>query len=284
MCSINTNITMGTYSQIKQSIPLYSDLAELLLEYLEPCLDFKTSKCLHKEPYCKCGYRYEFNDSFSSASNQWEKILLENFCPICAAPNNHTTLKIDSGGLFSIPLRRSTHLNCKRCNNSAESYSHKFCSRCQAPFESDPRASSVQEKVDKPKWLWEGGIFEAKHHEHPGFTKLPRKDQLFILRMSWFAKNHGCYIKWSRFDKQRIRLERESIALSQELCDLIEERCRVLGIEVPRSRDCPTAPLLEKLWLKHERDHSLLAEKMKKLETQRKEVFSYCATSILSAK
>lgn len=104
MCSINTNITMGTYSQIKQSIPLYSDLAELLLEYLEPCLDFKTSKCLHKEPYCKCGYRYEFNDSFSSASNQWEKILLENFCPICAAPNNHTTLKIDSGGPFFYTL------------------------------------------------------------------------------------------------------------------------------------------------------------------------------------
>ena len=151
MCSIDANSPMGTYSQIKQSIPLYSDLAELLLEYLEPCLDFKTSKCLHKEPCCKCGYRYEFHDSFSSDSNQWEKILLENFCPICAAPNNHTTLKNDRGGLFSIPLRRSTHRNCKRCNNSAESYSHKFCRRCQTTFESDPRASSEQQKVDKPK-------------------------------------------------------------------------------------------------------------------------------------
>jgi len=127
----------------------------------------------------------------------------------------------------------------------------------------------------KRKWLWEGGIFEDEHRHYPDFTKLSRKDQLFILRMSWFTKNHSCYVQWSSFDKQRNRLERESIALSQKLCELVEDRCHVLGIEVPRSRHCPTAPLLEKIWLQHERDHSLLMEKIKKLENQREEIFSY---------
>ena len=93
--------------------------------------------------------------------------------------------------------------------------------------------------------------------------------------MSWFAKNHSYYIKWSSFNKQRIRLERESNALSKKVCELIEERCHVLGIEVPRSRDCSTSHLLEKIWLKHERDHSLLTEKIKKLENQREAIFSY---------
>ena len=120
-----------TYSQLKQNIPLYSDLADLLIEYLEPCLDYTTSKCMHKEPYCKCGHRYKFHEVFWNATNQWEKILLENFCPFFAAPNTHKTLKPKNSGIYPILLTRSTHLNCPSCNKNVESYAHLFCSACQ---------------------------------------------------------------------------------------------------------------------------------------------------------
>ena len=36
-----------TYSQLKSSIPLYSDLACLVLEFLEPCVDYDVPKCTH---------------------------------------------------------------------------------------------------------------------------------------------------------------------------------------------------------------------------------------------
>ena len=36
-----------TYSQLKSSIPLYSDLACLVLEFLEPCVDYSVPKCTH---------------------------------------------------------------------------------------------------------------------------------------------------------------------------------------------------------------------------------------------
>ena len=119
----------------------------------------------------------------------------------------------------------------------------------------------MQEKVGNHKWLWEGGIFEAKHHNYPDFTKLSRKDQLLLLRMSWFADHHSCFIKWTSFDKQRNRLEREEIALTEKFCETVNNLNK--------------GPLLEKLWLKYEREGSLLDEKIKKLENQRKEVFSY---------
>ena len=38
---------MMTYSQLKSNIPLYSDLACLVLEFLEPCVDYDVSTCTH---------------------------------------------------------------------------------------------------------------------------------------------------------------------------------------------------------------------------------------------
>jgi len=36
-----------TFSQLKSNIPLYSDLAGLVLEFLEPCVDYDVPKCTH---------------------------------------------------------------------------------------------------------------------------------------------------------------------------------------------------------------------------------------------
>ena len=38
---------MMTYSQLKSSIPLYSDLACLILAFLEPCVDYDVPQCAH---------------------------------------------------------------------------------------------------------------------------------------------------------------------------------------------------------------------------------------------
>ena len=38
---------MMTFSQLKSNIPLYSDLAGLVLEFLEPCVDYDVPKCTH---------------------------------------------------------------------------------------------------------------------------------------------------------------------------------------------------------------------------------------------
>ena len=58
-------------SELKKSIPLYSDLAELLLEFLEPCLDYDVPKCTHKNAFCQCGNIFEFHGV--------KNILLENY-------------------------------------------------------------------------------------------------------------------------------------------------------------------------------------------------------------
>ena len=123
--------------QLKQSIPLYSDLADLLIEYLEPCMDYASSKCQHGSPQCKCGHHYHFHEVFWNDMNGWEKILLENFCPFCGSPNTHKTPKPkgdENSGIYPVFLTRSTHLNCPNCYKNAESYDHRFCSACQTPL------------------------------------------------------------------------------------------------------------------------------------------------------
>ena len=79
--------------------------------------------------FCQCG-SFRFRESFPS----------EKFCPFCATPNPQKP-EMPSYQAQDIPklvLRRSTHLHCRRCNKTAESYSHKFCSACQNPFRQEP--------------------------------------------------------------------------------------------------------------------------------------------------
>jgi hypothetical protein len=117
-----------TKSQLKQIIPLYSDLADLLLEFLEPCLDYSVSTCPHKNAFCQCGNVFEFRTTML-----FKKIvLLEKFCPFCGTENPHTS-RIQENALV---LKRSKkHLRCPRCFIHAESYDHKFCSTCQHKYE-----------------------------------------------------------------------------------------------------------------------------------------------------
>ena len=107
-------------SELKKSIPLYSDLAELLLEFLEPCLDYDVPKCTHKNAFCQCGNIFEFHGV--------KNILLENFCPFCGRANPHKS-RIREDSFFLV--RAKKHLWCSRCSKRAESYQHKFCSACQ---------------------------------------------------------------------------------------------------------------------------------------------------------
>ena len=110
-------------TQIKKILPLYSDLADLLLEFLEPCLDYEVPNCTHKNAFCQCGNIFEFHSRFDE-----KKILLEKFCPFCGTANPHKS-RIREDGRFLV--RTKKHLGCPRCSKHAESYEHKFCSVCQ---------------------------------------------------------------------------------------------------------------------------------------------------------
>ena len=132
MLSINIkkNINNGYLFATQKIIPLYSDLAELLIEYLEPCADYRPFKCAHKKAHCHCGYQFRFHENFFKCG---EVYILENFCPVCGSPNCHPTLKPElTNELYPPVLLRTTHLHCPSCNKTAESYSHKFCSDCNS--------------------------------------------------------------------------------------------------------------------------------------------------------
>ena len=125
-----------TKAQLKKIIPLYSDLTDLLLEFLEPCLDYDVAECTHKNTFCQCGNIFEFKINLINR----EKILLEKFCPFCGTENpHHSRIQMQpkspycdysfGGGLALV--RAKKHLGCPRCLKRAESYEHKFCSVCQ---------------------------------------------------------------------------------------------------------------------------------------------------------
>ncbi len=113
-------------SQLKKIIPLYSDLAELLLEFLEPCLDYDVAECTHKNAFCQCGNIFKFQTNLFGG----EKILLEKFCPFCGTPNPHKS-RIPEDGTRLVLVRAKKRLGCPHCLKHAESYEHKFCSACQ---------------------------------------------------------------------------------------------------------------------------------------------------------
>ena len=117
-----------TKSQLKKIIPLYSDLTDLLLEFLEPCLDYDVAECTHKNAFCRCGNIFEFQTNrFGGGQN-----LVEKFCPFCGTANPHKSRIREDGCFF---VRTKNHLRCPRCLKHAESYKHSYCSSCQHKYE-----------------------------------------------------------------------------------------------------------------------------------------------------
>ncbi len=97
---------------------------------------------------------------------------------------------------------------------------------------------------------------------------MPRTDQLFNLRMSWFRKHYDDYIKWRSFDKQINLVVWEELTLSKKFCESLDT--------LSEENELFTDALREKKWLKYEREGALLKEKIKKLKIQREDVFSSC--------
>lgn len=115
----------ATKQEIKKNIPLYSDLAGLVLEFLEPCFDYSVSTCTHEKAFCQCGNLFKFHVGLFHT----ERLLLEKFCPLCGTENPHKTLIL--GEYPPVLVRTKKYLKCPRCFKHAESYQHHFCSGCQ---------------------------------------------------------------------------------------------------------------------------------------------------------
>ena len=116
---------MGVISKpnLKKLIPLYPVLVNLVLEFLEPCIDYTTSECTHVRALCpSCDNVFEFRSSLFGP----ERILLENFCPMCGVPNPHQT----GSSSFPFMVKIKRNLKCPGCLKCASSYEHKFCTAC----------------------------------------------------------------------------------------------------------------------------------------------------------
>ena len=141
-----------TKSQLKKIIPLYSDLTDLLLEFLEPCLDYDVPKCTHKIAHCVCGNNFDFRYPLYPYHAREKRILLEKFCPFCGEPNKHNSpdspkwlhqgwrMKpslLEMPAMLTNPIQIQTkkYLNCSQCDTLAESYDHKYCTKCQHKLE-----------------------------------------------------------------------------------------------------------------------------------------------------
>ena len=145
-----------TKQQLENVIPLYSVLSKLVVEFLEPCLDYDVPKCNHKIAWCTCGNTFEFRRPLYPYQARKKRILLEKFCPFCGAPNKHNSpdnpkwlhqgwrMKWDHCSVdkhlkrtkHSVAARRKIkYLICPQCDTLAESYDHKYCSKCQYKLE-----------------------------------------------------------------------------------------------------------------------------------------------------
>ena len=144
--------------QIKQQLvdhsPLYSVLVDVITEYLEPCLDYDVPNCNHKIAFCTCGNTFEFRHPLYPDHAREKRILLEKFCPFCGAPNKHNSpdspkwlhqgwrMKPSTLEMSFLPRRQKKgqsqtkkYLSCPRCETLAESYDHKYCTKCQYKLE-----------------------------------------------------------------------------------------------------------------------------------------------------
>ena len=155
--STSTNKMALTKQQLENVIPLYSVLSKLVVEFLEPCLDYDVPKCNHKIAHCVCGNNFEFRYPlypYHALRPKGRRVLLEKFCPYCGAPNKHnspdspkwlhqgwrmkpSTLEMSflSRRQKKVQSQTNKYLSCPRCETLAESYDHKYCTKCQYKLE-----------------------------------------------------------------------------------------------------------------------------------------------------
>ncbi len=142
-----------TKQQLKEIIPLYSVLSGLVVEFLEPCLDYDVPKCNHKIAFCTCGNTFEFRHPLYPYHAKEKRILLEKFCAYCGEPNKHKSpdspkwlhqgWRIKPSFLEMSFLSKKKkgriqtkkYLNCSRCETLAESYDHTYCTLCRHKLE-----------------------------------------------------------------------------------------------------------------------------------------------------
>ena len=142
----------ATKQELKQIIPLYSVLTDLVLEFLEPCLDYDVPKCNHHIAFCSCGNNFEFRHPLYPLSARGKRVLVENFCPYCGNPNKHQTPDspacLRQGWRIPFPssppsrdtdfcswephggIPQAKYLTCPHCTAQAESFHHTYCSGC----------------------------------------------------------------------------------------------------------------------------------------------------------
>ncbi len=144
-----------TKQQLKETIPLYSVLTDLIIDFLEPCIDYDVPYCNHKIAFCMCGYIFEFRYPLYPDSAREKRILIEKFCPSCSKPNKHKSpnnLKWLKHGWRMNPSwsaeecqpqfqgaprrhgQTKNYLKCSKCVTLAESYTHKYCIKCHYPL------------------------------------------------------------------------------------------------------------------------------------------------------
>jgi len=160
-----------TKQQLKKNIPLYPVLSDLVVEFLEPCLDYSVPKCNHKIAFCICGNTFEFRHPLYPYHAKDKRILLEKFCSYCGEPNKHKSpdspkwlhqewRKKPSTSEMSFlsrcqktqgQIQTKKYLNCRRCATLAESYDHKYCTLCQHKLEWSAWPCDVSALLQKQK-------------------------------------------------------------------------------------------------------------------------------------
>ncbi len=135
-----------TRKEIAEAIPLYPVLSSLVIDYLEPCLDYSVPRCEHKIAFCLCGNSFMFRSPLYPLHARTKRVLMEKFCPICGSPNFHESpdspkwlrhgWRMDARVLpcSENPRRRLTkkYLSCSKCRLLAEASDHTYCMLCQA--------------------------------------------------------------------------------------------------------------------------------------------------------
>ena len=154
--NLNSQKMSVTKQQLENAIPLYCVLSKLVVEFLEPCLDYEVPKCNHKIAFCTCGNTFEFRHPLYPSHARKKRILLEKFCPFCGEPNKHNspdnpkwlqqgwrtkppileiTKTFEQKHKIQIQIQTKKYLNCEHCDILAESSDHTYCSKCHHQLE-----------------------------------------------------------------------------------------------------------------------------------------------------
>ncbi len=178
-----------TKRQLENIIPLYSVLSKLVVEFLEPCLDYDVPKCNHKIAWCTCGNTFKFRRPLYPYQAREKRILLEKFCPFCGEANKHNSpdspkwlhqgwrmkpslLKITKVLKWKqkIQIKTKPYLNCPHCDTLAESDDHQYCTKCQHKLEWSAWPCGFSALLQKQKKPEEGIRGQNFHRDGSSFS------------------------------------------------------------------------------------------------------------------